>query len=100
MAKTVRSKYVSLLKDCKDKGVKVKLVKPSVLKDFAGMNHYAAKTFGYKNVPKDTILIDRSSSVKRKIKDITHERVEINRMKKGDKYWVAHCKALRAEKKV
>ncbi len=100
MPKTTRSKYISLLKDCKKKGVKVKLVKPSVLKDFSGMNHYAAKAFGFKKVPKDTVLIDKSMPMKRKIKDITHEVVEINQMKRGKKYWPSHCKALRAEKKV
>jgi len=103
MKQTPRSKYLSLLSKCKQKGYKVKLVGNSVLKDYAGMNDEAAKKIKFKmngrNLKDKTILLDKKMSVKRKFKDLKHEVVEMNLMeKKKMPYWNAHLRALKAEK--
>jgi len=103
MKQTDRSKYLSLLRSCKDKGYTVKLVKTGVLKDYAGMNDEVAKRIGFKHNGKKlkdkTILLDINLPVQRKIKDLKHEVVEMNLMEKTKiPYWNAHLKALKAEK--
>ena len=71
----------------------------SVLKDYAGMNYYAAKEIGFHPCPaKHTVLVDsnlESRWIKRTAK---HEIIEAELMKRGYSYWDAHQVALRYEK--
>lgn len=79
--------------------MKIKFVTGRILKDFAGMNHLAAKELHFKGCPKDTILIDKNMSRKDKIETVKHEMHELKLMKKGMHYFPAHKRALKAEKK-
>lgn len=74
-----------------------KIKEVSNLKDYDGMNYYAAKAMGYKPIPKkNEILIDRKSINKKET--IKHELIEYELMRNGTSYWPAHCKALQLEK--
>ena len=54
------SEFTDLVKQCKQKGITVKLVPTKRTKDFLGMNDKAAKAFGFPKVPHKTILIDNN----------------------------------------
>ena len=88
-----------LLNRCEKEGIKVKFVKDDITKDFAAMNEYAGKAFGYP-IPDDTIYIDKRMSIPAKYRTLKHELDEVHFMEKGMKYWPAHCKALKLETKV
>lgn len=80
--------------------IKIKYVGEKVLKDYAGMNYYAAKAMGFTHkINKNTILIDKNLPKKIKKETIKHEKCEAKLMKHGMKYWNAHIKALKEEKK-
>lgn len=75
------------------------------LKDYAGMNYYAAKKIGIKHGPgKKTIWLDTRTyehHPKTLKRNLVHEYVEAETMRKHHcTYWCAHKKALRAEKNV
>jgi len=71
----------------------------SVMKDYAGMNYYAAKAMGFTPMPeKDEIFICETMKGKKRAETIKHEIFEAGEMKDGKKYWQAHKKALVAEK--
>lgn len=79
--------------------MKIKFVSSSVLKDYAGMNYYAAKSIGFKKIKPNEILIDKSMSKKDIKKTIAHEIVESKLMKnKKMSYWKAHELALKMER--
>lgn len=79
--------------------VKVKLVSHKILKDYAGMNYYAAKTLHFHPFPKkDEIFVDRDMKKKDIKETVRHEKLERKLMGKGCTYWNAHKKALRAER--
>lgn len=93
------SRYLNLLRKCKESGITVHLVATKVLHDYAGMNDEIARKLGFKKLPNRTILIDKNMSVKTKYETLVHEIVEMKLMEKGTKYWTAHLKALKAEKR-
>ena len=67
-------------------------------KDYAGMNHYAAKTLGFKPLPKkDEILVADDLTSEERRRTIRHEIVEMDLMKKGLSFWDAHKTALKKE---
>jgi hypothetical protein len=74
-------------------GLKVKVVPPSIIHDYAGMNPEAAKDFGYP-IPSDEIQIAEGMTEKDNFETIQHELDEYETMKKGSPYWKAHLKAL------
>lgn len=81
-------------------GFKVKPVGNKVLKDYAGMNHYAAKQLGFKPVPpKNVILIDKTYKGSKKEALLKHEAEEAHLMSHGKTYFAAHKMALKAEHK-
>jgi hypothetical protein len=73
--------------------IKVELVGNKKLKDYAGMNPEAGKVLGFP-IKKNTILIDKNLTKTQKRRTILHELEEMKDMKKGEKYWTAHKKAL------
>lgn len=82
------------------KGYKVKIVDPPLLRDYSGMNHYAAIEIGFTPIPdEDEILIEKSSIPIMK-QTILHEVTEAELMKRGMKYWNAHKIALTVEKRL
>lgn len=82
------------------KGYRVKFARRA-LKDYAGMNYWAAKDIGFRPLPKkDEIWLDDSLPKKTVFKNLIHEELEAKEMKKGNSYWTAHLKALDEEKKV
>ena len=91
------SKFTELTKQCKEKGIKVKLVPRSKLKDYSGINDRAAKVFGYPKMKPKTIEIDKTLSSNTKLRTLRHELVERKLMSKGNKYWKSHKIALRHE---
>lgn len=75
---------------------KIRYLPNSVMKDYEGMNYYAAKEIGFKPLPKkNEIFILRTLSKKDKYKTILHERLEADKMKKGMRYWKAHGKVVK-----
>lgn len=79
--------------------LKVKFVSPKLLKDYGGMNYYAAKKIGFRPLPKkNEIFVDGSMKKKDIRETVRHEKVEVKHMKRGCSYWTAHKKALRAER--
>jgi hypothetical protein len=83
----------------KFKGFKV-TKKHAELKDYAGMNYYAAKALGLSHGPKKKeIWVDDKLPRSVVKKNIVHEVVEAKIMRRGKKYWCAHCLALHAEGK-
>jgi hypothetical protein len=79
---------------------RVLLVK-DIPKGYIGMNYYAAKELG---IPypydKHTVIVKRSvleEDVAKYRRTAKHEKVEAERMRKGEKYEMAHKQALRAE---
>jgi hypothetical protein len=65
--------------------------RPESLKDYAGMNPYAAKAFGIK-MPDNEIWVDESDCT-----TLKHESDEMHLMEQGLSYWDAHGKALKLE---
>lgn len=79
------------------KKYKIRIVGPSALKGYGGMNYYAAKHLNFKPLPgKDEILIEQD---KKNFMDSTilHEITEIRLMKKGMEFDNAHRKSMEAE---
>jgi len=77
---------------------RVKTVSKDMLKDYAGMNHYAAKWLGFKPLPeKDEILVADDLTGDERRRTIKHEIVEMDLMKKGVPFWEAHKTALKKE---
>jgi hypothetical protein len=78
---------------------KIRFVGDRLLKDYAGMNYYAAKSMGFKpGMKKNVIYIDKNLKGKTKTNTIVHEICEANLMRNGMKYWTAHTRALKKEK--
>ena len=92
------SEFTDLAKQCKQKGITVKLVSPKRIKDFAGMHDKVAKVFGYPKMKPKTIEIDRTLSIKTKVRTLKHEMVERRLMANGKKYWPSHKVALKKER--
>lgn len=76
---------------------RIKRESPQVLRDYEGMNWYAAKAMGFHGVRmnKRTILVDQTLKPKRQIQVIKHEIQEAKEMSHGKKYWDAHLDSLR-----
>jgi hypothetical protein len=92
--------YLKLLRNkerwCAENGYTVKYV--DTLKDYAGMNFYAAEKFGFPfPYSPTTILISQYLPIKDKFETLNHEIDEIQHMSKGMCYWKSHVKALRVE---
>jgi hypothetical protein len=95
-----RDKYEGLVGLARAKGLRVRLVKDRVTRDYIGMNPMAAKAIGFKIAP-NTIEIDNNLTWKEKCHTLNHELIEYDLMKKkGWPYWKAHKKALKLEKKL
>ena len=78
----------------------VKSVPDKVLKDYAGMNYYAAKAMGFKpNLKKNEVLVNKCYTGSKREQVIRHEEEEAHLMSKGYPYFKAHKLALRAERK-
>lgn len=78
---------------------KIRYVGDRILKDYAGMNHFAGKAMGFQPLPeRDTILIDKDMKRKVQLETIKHEVAEVDKMKQGHNYWEAHKHALKVEK--
>lgn len=86
-----------LMYELKKQHIKIELVGAKRLKDYAGMNPYAAKSIGFP-LNKNTILIDKNLSIIEKHRTLKHEIQEMKHMRNGDTYWTAHKKALKEEK--
>lgn len=84
---------------CSKHRYKIKFVGSRKLKDYAGMNYYAAKKFNFPLTKSNLILIDKNLSKKDKNKTIKHEIAEAELMKRGHSYWFSHKKALKIENK-
>jgi len=83
-----------------NKEFKIIYVPTNVLKDYAGMNYFAAIDMGFKAMklePYD-ILVDNSMSKEKQRATIVHEITEAKCMKQRMNYWQAHNLALQAEK--
>jgi hypothetical protein len=94
------SKYSQLRKYCKGKGIKVKEVPTSALKDFCAMNDEAAKKMGYPKMKDKSVVIDKNVKSATKYRTLKHELVEMHLMEnKRYPYWKAHKVALKAEAK-
>lgn len=78
-------------------GYHIRLVPKDRMKDYIGMNYYAARMMGFPFKDKMGIMIRESLSYKDKYETLRHEIDEIELMRKGDSYWVAHKKALSDE---
>jgi hypothetical protein len=76
---------------------KIHKVGPKTLKDYDGMNFYAAKAMNFRGYPmrKNTILVDKRLKPKRMKEIIRHEKIEVKKMKEGAGYWSAHRYALK-----
>ena len=95
-----RRKVSELLVIYKRAGIKVRFVTNKVLADFGGMNDEAAKKFGFRRLPDDTILIDKGMHLKDQYETLLHECEEMVRMEKLHKqYWPEHEASLKVEKK-
>lgn len=97
-----RNQLMALVNECNGKGVTVKFVASSVLRDYAGMNDEIGRKMGFKmygkTLPNKTIIIDRNLSPETKLRTLKHELVEMNLMEKRHMpYWNAHNRALKAE---
>lgn len=93
MLKYDRKHYNDLKSHCKKQGLKIREVGKSRLLDYAAMNPRAAKVMHFKNIKKNEILIDKNLSLNRKVRDLRHELIEMDKMTKGKdkgKYWPAH----------
>jgi len=77
----------------------IKEVGRNIIRDYDGMNYYAAKALRFKGYPmhKNTILVDKTMSKSMKRKTIKHEILECNKMQHGCGYWDAHRFALKHE---
>jgi hypothetical protein len=78
----------------------VRAVGPSVLRDYDGMNYYAARKMGFDGFPmrKNTILVDSRMPKSRIRQTIRHEILEARKMERGEEYWPAHRYALKNER--
>jgi hypothetical protein len=95
-----RKKIEELLVAYRKAGIRVHFVPRSVLKDFGGMNDEAAKQLGFRRLPDDTILVDKSMKLSDQYVTLLHEPEEMVRMEKlHGKYWPEHIAALRHEKR-
>ena len=92
---SARQKLNKTIEQAEKKGYKVKQVGSKVLIDYAGMNHYAAKSMGFKGCKPKEILIHKGLTAKTKDETLRHELCEIDKMKKGDSYWQAHKHAMK-----
>ena len=94
-----KAKYKQLVAEAHKKGLHVSHVKDKATRDFVGMNPQAAKAFGFK-VRTNTIMIDKNLNLRDKCLTLNHELIEVDLMKKGMKYWPAHKRALKLERKL
>jgi len=79
---------------------KIKAVGDNVLRDYAGMNYYAAKAMGFRPLPKkNEILIDKHYKGAKRARLIKHEEEEVHLMQAGYPYFTAHKLALDIEYK-
>ena len=79
---------------CKD-NFRVQNVSAKKLKDYDGMNYYAAKKLGYPYIDKKNVIhVRKGLSEEDKVKTVRHEKLEATLMHKyGYKYWRAHMLA-------
>lgn len=78
-------------------GYRIKSVSSKVLKDYAGMNPYAAKQLGFRSIRPDEILVAKDLSSEKRRRTVNHELIEAGNMERGMPYWDAHKVALREE---
>jgi hypothetical protein len=94
------SKFSRLKKYCGLHRIKVQEVPSKRLSDYSAMNYSVAKIIGFPRIKPNEIIIEESNKSERKYRDLKHELVERNLMKKKHlHYWQAHLKATKAEKK-
>lgn len=87
-----------LVEKCKKDGLRVVRVDPDVLADYAGMNYYASKKFGFrKNMKPNEIYIDKTLPLDVQCRTLRHEMIERKLMAGGMDYWDAHRIATRKE---
>jgi hypothetical protein len=91
--------YKQLVEHAHDCGLKVRKVSSKRILDYAGMNPDAAKVFGYTNIRKKEILIDKNLPHHTVLRNLRHELIEKELMDKGKKYFPAHKLALKREKR-
>ncbi len=85
-----------LINICVAMNLKLEYVGKGILKDYIGMNSGAAAQMGFK-MPTHTIYVLRGLDDKIKLHTLLHEMIEYKLIKKGMKYWDAHCIALKSE---
>jgi len=99
-AEMYKKKFHQLVVYCHNNGMKVCLVPKDVLKDYAGMNWWAARMMSFPFPNKQTIYVAHNMTWKDRYETLRHEIDEIELMRKGMKYWPAHKKALKGERKL
>lgn len=92
------TKYDRYKDKAKKKGFRVVEVTTRTVADYGGMNTRAAKSLGFKKMPRKTIYIDKNLSDMTKGRTLKHEMCEYDLMGKGKDYFDAHRIALRKEK--
>ena len=98
MSNSNHDEWLALIAYAERHGLKVVLVPPAKLLDYAAMNDRAAKSIGYP-MPKNEIWIDRSLPLVTRVRTLRHELIEHNLMGEGDTYWQAHKIATKRERK-
>ncbi len=98
MSNTNQDEWLALIAYAEKHGLKVVLVPPAKLLDYAAMNDKAAQRIGYP-MPKNEIWIDKSLPLATRVRTLKHELIERNLMGEGQSYWEAHVIATRRERK-
>jgi len=92
--------YKGLIRKAHREGLSVRAVNTKVTRDFVGMNPYAAKELGIKKFPANMIWIDNDLNYRDKCITLNHEIIEYMLMKRGWRYWTAHKRALKLERRL
>jgi hypothetical protein len=93
----MRSKLTELVRQTRNRGIKVRFVADRKTQDYIGMNSRAAKVMGY-SMPDNTIYVDKNLSQEGKYQTLKHELAELHLMTEhGMKYFPAHIIALKEE---
>lgn len=75
---------------------KEKKVSPRILKDYSGMNKFAANELHFPwHYKKNVVLVDKTASPHEQHEIMVHEMAEATYMQKGEHYWEAHQRSLK-----
>ncbi len=94
-------RLAELIKQVKDKGIKVEFVPSSKLHDFAAMNWETAKKFEIKDFPDNTVWIDEkfkspgTTLEATQFVNLKHELHEASNEQNGAGYWGGHTAVSR-----